>query len=298
MDKLKGIRVLLKVVEMGSLSAAAKELCISAPSAVRLLAALEDDVGVRLVNRTTRNIALTEEGTSYVECCKRVLGSLQDVENEISQQHAEPQGSIVVSAPELFGQMHLMPVLKAYLADFPKVSFSVVLSNCRLNLLKENIDFTVRIGQLEDSTLVARKVGEIRPMVVAAPALIEKHPKIEKPEDLARVPCGRFIDGSPEKFWQFKVKGETRKIKVQGGIATNNARVGLDAVCSGLVFGNFLSYQVIDQIWEGRLVEVLPNYEQPRVPISLVYPSNRLLPHRTRHALNWFYDALVKRAYL
>ncbi len=295
LDKLKGMQTFVNIIDAGSMTGAAKQSGLSLTSVVRLLADLEESLGVRLINRTTRKIALTQEGSFYLEKCREILAEIDTTEASLSHHIPRPGGQLVITAPEKFGKLHVYPLIQNYLKENSETTIALKISNTPLDLIKDRIDFTICIGNLADSTLIAKKVGTVREVIVASPTLISKCKPVQTLEDLSAVPCGRYISDSIQNTWKFKTGDGIKTISVSGNIITNSVDVGLEACCSGMIFGRFLTYQVNSLIQEGKLEEVLPEYSQHLIPISIIYTSTRLLPYRTRHAIDWFSDKLRTR---
>ncbi|MES2414014.1 MAG: LysR substrate-binding domain-containing protein [Pseudomonadota bacterium] len=291
MDKLRAMQAFMHIADQGSLTAAARVMSSSLPAMVRTLAALEAHLGVRLFNRTTRRIALTDEGRLYLERCRDVLGAVQDAEESLVDQGGEPRGQIVVTAPVLFGQMYVAPAVTRFVQRYPQVSCKVVLHDRVVNLLEEGIDVGVRIGELEDSTLVAQSVFSIRRVVVASPAWLRKHGVPKHPRELATANCVRF-SGPIGPWWTFHEKGKTFTVPVSGNLEFNNAAPAVDACVAGMGFGMFISYQAAPYVQQKKLAVVLEDYEPPKRPVSVVYPHARLLPARTKVFIEWMKDEL------
>jgi DNA-binding transcriptional LysR family regulator len=292
------MKVFVGIFEAGSLTAAAFNAGRSLPSTVRILANLEAHFGVKLLNRTTRQIALTEEGNTYLIHSRNVLADIENMEIALGQNQGTPSGTVSISSSAKFGHLHVFPAVKTYLAQFPQLSIHLTLNNKILDLLEGRIDFAVRIGHLKDSSLVAKKVGEIRHLIVASPELIKKTGQPNKPTDLQTMPCITYLDGALETTWSFKVGAEKQKIGVKGTFASNDVDASIEACCAGLGYGRYFSYQVLPYIEKGLLQVVLVDYVQPVIPISIVYPTARLIPHRTRHAIDWFHNTLSADIYL
>lgn len=197
MDKLRAMQTFVRIVDKGSLTAAATSLGTSLPAVVRTLAALEAHLQVRLLNRTTRRLALTEDGRSYLDSCRRILATIDEVEAGLTTRQVELAGHLTVTAPMLFGQMYVAPAVTRFVQRYPAVHCSLNFADRVVDLLEEGVDVGVRIGPLRDSTLIAQPVGRIRRVVVATPAFLRKHGVPRHPEDLAREPCLRFSNGNP-----------------------------------------------------------------------------------------------------
>jgi DNA-binding transcriptional LysR family regulator len=294
MDKLKAITTFIRIAEAGSLSAAARALDMSLPAVVRSLAALEQDLGVRLFNRTTRRIALTAEGQHYLGACRGVLAGLDEAEAALHLADTEPQGELRITAPVACGQYHVAPVLNAFMQRHPRVRCNLLLLDRVVDLVEEGLDLAVRIGHLEDSSLVARPVGQVRRLLVASPAYLARHPAPTQPQELAAHACVLFqgMDGS---HWTFHDQGRPLRISVQGRASFNHIQPAVEACASGLGIGRFLSYQVASLLAEGRLVTLLDAFAPPPIPVQLVYPHGRLLPARVRSVLDFLQAELKVR---
>jgi DNA-binding transcriptional LysR family regulator len=291
MDKLKALQAFVAIVERGSLTAAAEALGSSLPAVVRTLAALESQLGVRLLNRTTRRLSLTEDGRQYLERARRILADLDDADRSLGAQQAEPSGTLSVTAPVLFGQYRVAPAVTRFLQRYPRMRINLVLLDRVVNLVEEGLDVGVRIGHLQDSTVVARGVGRIRHVVVASPALLRRLGTPKHPRELARLPCLRFsaTEGGP---WAFREAGRAFTIGVQGPLDCNLAAPILEACAAGLGFVRCLSYQAALLLAAKRLRIVLADYEVEPWPVSLTYPSARLLPSRTKVFIEWMVGEL------
>jgi len=284
MDKLKAMQTFVRIAEAGSLTAAAHELGSSLPAVVRLLAGLEAHLGVRLLNRTTRRLSLTEEGRHYLATCRLVLGAVEEGENALTLEAAEPSGHLTITAPVLFGQMHVAPAVTRFVQRHEKMRCTLLLYDRVVNLLEEGIDVGIRISELEDSTLVAQQVGQLRRVVVASPAYLRRHGVPRHPRDLLAHNCMRFtpVGAALASGWAFEEKGKPFNIQVGGNLEFNQAAPAVQACVAGAGLGRFLSYQPAPYVREKKLRVVLAEFEPPPRPVSVVYPHARLLPARTR----------------
>ena len=286
MNKFRAMQTFVAIVDQGSLSAAARALDSSLPAVVRTLAALETSLGVRLLNRTTRHIALTEEGRGYLEACRQILGELQEAEARLAARHEAPSGTLVVTAPVLFGQLHVAPAMRRFLRAYPAVACRLLLNDRVVNLWEEGIDIGIRISPLDDSTLVAQNVGAIHRVVVASPACLAEQGPVAHPRDLAGKNCIR-LHGGALTHWRFWENGREFVVPVGGNLEVNHGPTAIEACIGGLGYGRFLSYQVAAALLDGRLTRLLPEYEGPARPVNIVYPHARLLPLRTRVFVQW-----------
>ena len=291
MDKLKAMQIFVRIADVGSLTAAARALDSSLPAVVRSLAALEMQLGVRLLNRTTRRMSLTEEGRRYLDSCRQVLAAVESAETALSDEAAEPSGHLTITAPVLFGQMYVAPAVTRFVRRHPKMRVSVVLLDRVVNLLEQGMDAGIRIGALEDSSLVAQPVGSIRRVVVASPGYLRRHGTPQHPKDLLKANCVRFSGGTAP-WWVFYEGTKQFNVPVTGNLEFNHAAPIAEACAAGLGFGSFISYQVAPYVRRNKLKIVLEKFEQPRRPISVIYPHARLLPVRTRVFVEWMKEEL------
>ncbi|MBM3623572.1 MAG: LysR family transcriptional regulator [Alphaproteobacteria bacterium] len=288
MDRLEELAVLAAVLDAGTMAAAARRLRRSPPMVSRMLAALEARVGARLIERTTRRLSPTAAGRALAEQARRVLA---EYEAAIGQARARDQalgGTLRIAAPRLFGRRHVTPLASAFLAAHPGLRIELELNDRTVDLLEDGIDVAVRIGALDDSSLVRRQVGVMRRVTIASPGYLSRRGRPRRPVDLAAhdivfVP-GR--DGLME--WRFHAGGARRPtlVRLAPRLAVNDNNAMLDVVRAGHGIGRALSYQVADDIAEGRLVRVLLDYEPPPLPVQLVIPSAEHVPPRVRTFLD------------
>lgn len=285
----------VQIVDRGSLSGAGEALDTSLSSVVRTLARLEKSLGVRLLNRTTRRISLTEEGRHYLERCRRILAEVEHTEKALGAREQEPSGLLRVTAPVAFGQIHVAPIVSRFLERHRRMQVELVLLDRVVNLIEEGLDIAVRISHLSDSSIVAVRVGELRRVVVASPALLRATGAPRHPRDLAKLPCVRCTGLMPGTTWQFVENGRTLSVDVGGPLACNQAAACVDACAAGLGFGMFISYQVRRQTEAKQLKVVLTDFEPAPLPVSIVFPHARLLPSRVRAFVD-FAAAELRRA--
>ena len=289
MDKFKAMQTFVRIAEEGSLTAAARSAGSSLPAVVRSLAAYELELGVRLFHRTTRRVTLTEEGKQHLPSCRQVLAALDESEAALSRDAATPAGHLTITAPVLFGQMWVAPAVTRFVRQHEKLRCSVVLLDRVVNLLEEGMDLGIRIGALEDSSLVALPLGVTRQVVVAHPQYLRKHGAPKHPRDLQRANCVRVLGGKPG-WGDFQENGRAFRLAVSGNLEFNQVLPAVQACAEGAGFGMFFSYQVAPFIASTQLRIVLEKFERPPRPISVVYPHARLLPARTRLFVDWIRD--------
>jgi DNA-binding transcriptional LysR family regulator len=286
MDKFRAMQTFVRIADAGSLTAAARELGTSLPAVVRSLAAYEAQLGVRLFHRTTRRITLTDEGRQHLERSRQVLAALEDAESALSEQARAPQGHLAITAPVLFGQMYVAPAVTRFVQRHPGTRCTMMLLDRNVNLVEEGLDLGVRIGRLEDSSLIAQPLGEIRRVVVATPALLKAHGTPQHPRDLARANCIRILS-SRAAWGDFQENGRVFQVPVTGNLEFNHVWPAVQACAAGAGFGMFFSYQVGPLLAARKLRIVLERFELPPRPISIVYPHARLLPARTRALIDF-----------
>jgi len=275
MDKLYAIEAFIKIVDTGSITAAAVVLDVSQPSMVRTLAALERDLGVRLLNRTTRRMSLTDEGRDYYERGRQIIGAVKEAQQSLSARRATPSGRLRIASSVSFGRMFVAPVVSEFLAEYPQINIELFLLDRVIDLVEEGVDLAVRVAQLPDSSMVAHAIGEVRRMVVASPELIKADGLPKVPADLRGRRCVSFTGVVSPSHWSF---GEGRKqvqIPVKSILVTNQVDAGVMACTGGVGYGCFNDYQVLMQIKAGKLKCVLEKFENTPTPVSIVYPSAR-----------------------
>lgn len=286
MDKLKAISTFVSIAETGSLTAAADKLQTSLPSVVRQLADLENQLKVRLFNRTTRKVALTDQGKSYLGHCQKLLAGLVDAEFELHQEQTEPQGRILLTAPVLFGEQIIAPAIMRFIQRYPKVKVDIQLLDRLVNLIDEGFDLGIRIGAMQDSSLVAQEMAKIRRVVVAAPEYLHIRGTPQLPEDLKSHNCLIF-NNSHNQNWHFHQNQKTFSQTVDGNFMSNQLATLIEACKQGIGLGSFIIYQVLPLIKSGQLRIVLSEFETPAKALHLLYPQSRLLPARTRLLIDW-----------
>ncbi len=288
MDKFQAMSIFVEIAEKGSLTAAANSLGKSLPAVVRMLAALEENIQVRLFNRTTRRIALTEEGHIYLESCRKILTEIDESERVLGQHQVEPHGSITMTAPIRFGELYVAPSVTHFLERYPRVQVKLLLFDRLTNLLDEGVDLAVRIAHLEDSSLIAKRVGEIRQVACASPALIKSTGGVpNRPEALSDLSCIRCTSISSSPIWHFNENGKRLDVQIDGSFTCNQVKTSIDACVAGLGYGVFFNYQVMPLVRSGELEIVLNDFEPEPLPLSLVYPHTRLMAMRVRVLADW-----------
>lgn len=285
MDRLDELAVFLAVLETGSLAAAARRLRRSPAAVTRTLAALEVRVGARLVERTTRSLAVTEVGRRVAEDARRALAAYDAAVHR--EEAGQLRGHLRLSAPVVFGRRHMAPVLSAFLDAHPEVTAELVLNDRNLDLIDEGLDLALRIGRLADSSLVVRKVGEVRRVVVAAPDYLAARGTPEGPANLAghEIIYSSTQPGPVE--WRFDGPRGPVSVRLRPRLMINAIEPVVAAVALGKGIGRVFSYQVAEELADGRLVRLLQPFEPASLPVQLVAPSARLTPPRVRAFLDF-----------
>ena len=291
MDKLVAMRNFVKITESTSLSAAARTLAMSLPVVSRGLAELERGLGVRLFTRTTRSLALTDEGETYRQHCLRILADIDHAESALAQIRATPKGRITVSAPLLFGRLRVAPLLPAFLARYPDVSVDLLLVDRVVNLIDEGIDVAVRIAPLADSTLIARRLGQVRRVVCASPAYLKHYGTPRKPADLRAHNCLLNV-GSNAGDWRFQAGAKEARLRVSGNFVSNSSDALIEVACQGVGLVRVLSYQVEAMLAAKQLVEVLGKFAVTATPINAVMSPGRMTLPKVRGLVDYLAQSL------
>ncbi len=296
-DSLYEMSVFSKVVAAGSLSAAARDMGVSTAVVSRRLAALEARLGVRLVNRTTRRLALTDEGASYHEACARILGEIEDADAAAAAQRVEPQGILKVALPASFGHKHIAPLVPPFAARYPKIQLALSLSDRTVNVIEEGYDLAIRIGELEDSSLAARKLAPNRRVVCASPEYLRTHEAPRTPDDLPQHNCLTTTD--LHMNWEYKgPDGRRGAVRVTGRYACDNWEVLREWALAGLGVALKSTWDVRRQLEDGSLVRLLPGYDfGTDVAIYAIYPHRRHLPAKTRVFIDYLAESFGPEPY-
>jgi DNA-binding transcriptional LysR family regulator len=288
MDKLEGMRIFVAVADARGFAPAARQLSLSPPAVTRAIAALESRVGVQLLRRSTRSVALTEAGARFHADCKRILGEIDEAEASASGAHTLPQGLLSITAPVMFGRIHVAPVLLSFLTRYPQVSVRSYFSDQIVHLLDEGFDVAVRIAHLPDSGLTALRVGQVRRVVVASPGYLATHGVPRRPADLAQHHAVGFSQhGSVSAPWVFdppggKARSEGEVAHPQMRLMVNAGDMAIAAAIAGQGLARALSYQVADDVLAGRLQIVMADHEPAPLPVQLVQAEGRKAAAKVR----------------
>ena len=282
MDRFDAMQAFVAVADLRGFAPAARKLGLSPSGVTRLIAALEERLGARLLQRTTRQVALTDVGARYLERVRRILADVEEAEGSAQAERTRPSGRLVVSAPIGFGRLHVSPVMSAYLTRYPEVSGELRLSDRMINLVEDGVDLAIRIGHLADSSLVARHVGEMRRIVVASSGYLKQHGEPKTPQAIAYLDTIQFGATTVSPDWHFVEDGREIRVACTPRLTTNSADAAIQYAEQGGGLTRVLAYQAADAIRGGRLRIVLQKFEQPPLPIHIVYPTSRLLSAKVR----------------
>lgn len=282
MDRLDAMSVFAAIADAGSLSAAGRRLDVPLATVSRKLSDLEAHLKTRLITRSTRQFALTDAGREYLAACRQILEQVDDAERAASGAFASARGNLVVAAPILFGRLHAVPVIAAFLDQYPDVDVRLLLGDRNVNLLEEHVDLALRVGELPDSSLVATQVGAIRRVVCASPEYLERFGTPRTPTDLRTHRCVSFEGLMSSSAWTFRGPQGSQRVPIRSRLSVTTADAAIAAAVAGVGVTRVLSYQVAELLASRQLVRLLKDHEPPTVPVSLVYPGQGRLPMKTR----------------
>lgn len=295
MDKLALLEQFLAVADTGGFSAAANRLGVAPSVPIRAVAALEKQLAVQLFRRTTRRVAITEEGAAYATRCRLILADLREADQQTSDSSRELSGLIRVTAPVMLGRMHVAPLLAEFMNTHRNLTLDFQLNDRVVDLVGQSCDLGVRVGSLTDSTLIATTVAHVSRVVCASPSYWQNSTKAQSPEDLLLHRCVHFDGYSPHSEWLFELRGKTKPARPQVVMTTSHLDAALEACVAGIGCGVFLSYQVSQQMKAGLLVQALARYTPTRIPVSLVMPPGRLASARSKALKQWLAPKLAQR---
>ncbi len=283
MDRFREMAVFVGVVDSGSFSGAAAQLRMSPPAVTRIINALETRLGVRLLNRTTRSLRLTETGSGFLERAREILAEVDAAERAAGGETAVPRGRLTITASATFGRIALFPVARAFAQQEPEVVVSALLLDRVVNLVEEGIDVGVRISHLPDSGLIARKVGEVRRVLLASPAyLAAQGGGPVTPRDLGDHDIIAFAGQMPQGDWRYQSDGKPQSVALRPRLEVNDAAAAIAAAEAGEGIAGALSYMAADSLRAGKLVTVLDEFALPPVPVHLIHAEGRLVTPNVR----------------
>lgn len=292
MDRLQAMEVFVAVVDSGGFASAARKLDLSAPVVTRAVAELEARLGLRLLTRTTRSVRVTEAGARYAEDCRRILTDVGDSEAATMGSRSQLKGLLSVTAPVLFGNLHVTPIVTDYLRRYPEVDAQCVFVDRVVNLVDEGLDVAVRIGELPDSSLRAIGVGQVRRMLLASPGYLAAHGRPQRPEALSRHTLIQPTQVAPYPEWRFAEDGRPLVQRIRPRLRTTTNDAARSFAMAGLGIARLLSYQAADALARGELLPVLEDFEPPAIPVHVVHHEGRHMMQKVRAFVDLAVDTL------
>jgi DNA-binding transcriptional LysR family regulator len=287
MDRFEAMSIFRTAVDEGSLSAAGRRLGMPLASVSRKISDLEERLGARLLTRSTRGLALTEAGTDYLAAARRILDDVAEAESAAAGEYRAPRGELVITAPIVFGRLHVVPIVADFLAAYPDVDVRLQLGDRLLNLVDDHVDLAIRIGELPDSGLVARRVGSVRQVTCAAPRYLAARGEPHDPAQLAAHDCIAFTGIDAAKSWTFAAAGRRVDVGVHSRFIVDTADAAIDAAIAGLGITRALSYQVAAARRAGTLQSILDRHAPAPLPVSLLFARQGRLPLKLRAFLDF-----------
>lgn len=291
MDRFHQMQVFQAVAEEEGFASAARRLKMSPPAVTRAVAALEERLGVKLLNRTTRYVRTTEAGQRYLEDARRLLAEVEAADEAAAGINAEPRGHLAVTAPVLFGRMFVMPGIVEFLQRYPEMEVDALFLDRVVSLVEEGLDVGVRIGDLPDSSMRALKVGEVRMVLVASPEYLERHGIPTDPHELQQRSVIASSAGNFAAGWRFKYSSGEQSVRIKPRLTVTTNDAAIEAALEGLGITRVLSYQVADPLADGRLQVLLPEFELSPRPVHIVHREGRYASAKVRA----FIDLLAQR---
>lgn len=290
MDRIALMETFVRVVDSGSFSEAARKGAVSRAAVSKYIFVLEEYLGIRLLNRTTRQLHLTVEGELYYQRCRKILEEITETEQTVTHLHAAPRGLLRVSAPMSFGIRHLSPAIADFLLAFPGVEIDMVLNDRFVDLLEEGFDVAVRIGVLEASTLMARRLASTKLVLCASPAYVARHGEPREPEDLTQHACLSYSYTATPTIWRFSQGGEERVVRVKGPLQANNGGAVRAAVQAGVGMAILPDFLIDEDLRARTLIPLLPEFDLPHPGIYAVYPPTRYMSAKVRKFIDFLVD--------
>jgi len=289
------MRTLVAAIDGGSLSAASRALGVPLPTVSRRVSDLEAHLRAQLVVRTSRKLLLTDVGRTYVATCRQILDELDDAERLATGEYRTPRGELLITAPVMFGRLHVEPVLLEFLKAYPDINVRLVLADYVIDLVENRVDAAVRIGELPDSGLIAARLGAVDWIACASPAYLAERGTPQRPEDLAHHACIAFEGLYSSGRWEFGQGKEARTVPIRPQFSVNTASGAIDAALAGAGIARVLSYQAARAIADGRLVPVLQQFQTAPRPVHLVHGGQAILPLKLRALMDYAAPRLKAR---
>jgi len=293
MNRLEATSTLLAAVDAGSFTAASRKLHLPLATVSRRVSDLERHLRVQLLVRTSRRLELTDAGRAYVHACRDILASVEEAERAASGEYAAPRGDIAVTAPIVFGRLHVLPVIVDFLKAYPDINVRLMLTDRVANFTEDQVDVALRIGTLADSGLIAVRLGSVGRVVCASSTYLESSgAPLKQPSDLAKHVCITFAGLNAPTRWTFRRNKADMSIAVKSRLAVDTAEAAIDAAAAGLGVTRVLSYQIADAVRDGRLTRVLSEFEPEPDPVSLIHSGQGPLPLKVRAFIDFATERL------
>jgi DNA-binding transcriptional LysR family regulator len=289
MDRLEAMSILVRVAETGSFSGASRQLGMPLATVSRKVGELESHLGTKLLTRTTRKVALTDAGAVYIGSAKRILEEVDETERAAAGEFHQPRGELILTAPVLFGRLHILPVVTEFLAAYPDIHVRLVLSDRNLHLIDDHVDVALRIGRLPDSRIVATRIGSMRTVVCANPQLLAGHGTPSDPQGLAALPCVNFDVLSAASTWSFRSEDAKAmcEVPIAPRLSVSTAEAAVWAAAQGVGVTRVLHYQCAAALRDGSLQIILADFEPEPLPVHLIHAGRGALPSKTRAFLDF-----------
>jgi len=289
MDRLEAMSMLVTIADKGSFSAAARVLKVPLATLSRKISHLEAHLGTRLLVRTTRKLTFTDAGQAYLTAARRILGEVEGAEREAAGEFTTPKGELVVTAPTFFGRLHVLPVVTDFLALYPEINLRLILADHNVDLVGDHVDMAVRIGKLPDSSMVATRVGLMRTVTCASPALLASHGVPTRPDDLSKFPCVAVITPMPVPSWRFRrpTSQTMHDVSILARLAVTTPDAAAQAAIRGAGVARLLHYQVAEAVRDHALQIILESYEPEPVPVHLLHVSRGQMAQKLRSFIDF-----------
>jgi DNA-binding transcriptional LysR family regulator len=287
MDILGPLQTFVRVVEAGSFTAVAAQLNTAQPTISRQVAALEEHLGARLLTRTTRQLTLTDDGRAFYEHALRALEALGEAENAVGRRRSSPSGVLRVATPAVFGRLHIVPRLPAFLARYPDVSVDLAMTDTFTDLAEQGIDLAIRVGEITDPGLIAKRIGIVRRITVASPAYLKAHGTPGKPSDLVGHDCIVYTRLATGNRWVFESAIGPLTVEVKGRYRADNSEAVREGVLAGLGIAVIPAFAFSNEINTGKVKVLLKEHEPKQLPMNAVYPSRRFVPLKVRAMIDY-----------
>lgn len=284
MDRLQAMSMFIKVVEVGSFSGASKALNVPLPTLSRKIAELENQLGVRLLHRTTRTLSLTDSGYDYFDSCKRILEQVEEAESKAKGEYLAPRGDLVITAPVMFGRLYVLPIVIEFLALYENINVQLLLADNNVNLFEDEVDMAIRIGTLPDSTMIATQVSRMRMVTCASPAFLAAQKEILSPFDLTRLSCISLNTAMTIPHWSYRFPNTSTNthIDIAPRLTVNGSHCAVAAALKGVGITQQLHYQVKEAIDKGDLQVILKAFEPDHIPVHLLHKTRQYLPQKMK----------------